>query len=512
MRYIAGVDRKRTVLLPDCIDDYVAEDNQVRLIDAFVETLDIEELGFKNCKPKDTGKPGFNPKDLIKLYIYGYMNRTTSSRELEAGTYKNIELMWLLRKLKPDHKVIADFRKDNGEAIREVFRQFVQLCKQWNLFGKEVIAVDGSKFRASNSKKNNFNEKNLNRRLRYIDEKIEHYMSEMDETDECEETSKKPDENEIDNRIKELKRRKALYEGYKQELEDKDIGEISTTDPDARLMAVNNNGVDVCYNVQTVVDSKHKLIVDCNVINNPTDHGQLSVMGKSAKDVLEVDNIKALADKGYYNADDLKVCEKEHITAYVSKQAFSNSTGEREYYTDRFRYDKEKNVYVCPAGKELKCIRKSPINGNTKSIKYRNYEACNNCVCKSKCTTSDKGREISRSLDQDFLDTIDERTSSNKELYKARQMIVEHPFGTIKRGWGISYFLTRGLESVRTEASLAFLAYNMKRVINIMGIKKILKRLSELSCSFNLSNTTYLQILSGYWNIMEKKTVSCVNP
>lgn len=254
------------------------------------------------------------------------------------------------------------------------------------------------------------------------------------------------------------------------------------------LQQTNNNGVDVCYNVQTVVDSKHKLIVDCDVINNPTDHGQLSEMGKRAKDIFEVDELKALADKGYYNADDLKECEKEYITTYVSKQVFSNSTGEREFYADRFKYDKEKNVYVCPAGHELNCIRKKAIDENTKDIKYKNSKACSNCNLRDKCTESKNGRVIRRSIDQDFLDIVDKRTIENKELYKTRKMIVEHPFGTIKRGWGFSYFLTRGMESVKTEVSLAFLAYNMKRVINILGIKEIIKRLKELSRSFNLFN------------------------
>ncbi|MBZ4655726.1 MAG: hypothetical protein JG759_274 [Thermoanaerobacter sp.] len=251
-------------------------------------------------------------------------------------------------------------------------------------------------------------------------------------------------------------------------------------------MAVNNNGVDMCYNVQTVVDDKHSLIVDTNVINNPTDHGQLSEMGKRAKEVFEVENIIALADKGYYNADDLKKCEKENITTYVSKQVFSNSTGEREFYSDRFKYDKEKDVYVCPAGYELKCTRKTPIKEDTKYIEYANYEACSKCQYKDKCTTSKQGRRIKRCIDQDFLDLVDERTAKNKELYKRRQMIVEQPFGTIKRGWGLSYFLTRGLESVKTKISLAFLAYKMKRVINILGIKEIIKRLEELLYSSNL--------------------------
>lgn len=488
MRYIEGVNRKRKLSFPEYIDDYITEDNPVRVIDAFVDSLNMVELGFESANPPTVGRPGYDPRVLLKLYLYGEMNRNVSSRKLESETYRNIELMWLLRMLKPDHKVIADFRKENRESIKKVFRQFVALCKQWDLFGAEVIAVDGSKFRASNSKRNNFNEKNLARRIKYIDEKVEKYLTELDENDECDQRSRKPSSQEIKEKVKELEKRKEQYEKYQQELKEEDISEISLTDLDARLMSVNNNGVDICYNVQTVVDSKHKLIVDCDVINNPSDQGQLSEMSKKAMSILEVDNIKALADKGYYNAEDLKVCEKGHITTYVAKQVFSNATGEREFYLDKFKYDKERNVYICPAGHELVCTRKKAIDETTERISYKNKKACKSCSLRDKCTKSKDGREINRSVDQDFLDIVDKRTAENKELYKTRQMIVEHPFGTIKRGWGFSYFLTRGIESVKTEASLTFLAYDMKRVINILGVKEILKRLKEKIYSSNLFN------------------------
>jgi transposase len=486
MRYIEGVNRKRRISFPEYIDDYITDNNPVRVIEAFVDSLNLSDLGFKSANLTDTGRPGYNPADMLKLFMYGCMNRIVSSRKLETEAGRNIELMWLLRKLKPDYRTIAEFRKQNKEAIQKVFHQLVSLCKVWDLFGMEVVAVDGSKFRACNSKKNNFNKKNIDRKLKYIDEKLQECMSEIEQNDANEISSRTPDKEEIKQKIKELRRRKETYQSYQDELKDKDINEISTTDPDARLMAVNNNGVDVCYNIQTVVDSKYKLIVDCDVINNPTDHGKLSEMSKRAKDIFGVDELKALADKGYYNADDLKACEKEDITTYVSKQIFSNSTGEREFYADRFKYDKEKNVYICPAGYELKCIREKAIDENTKDIKYKNKKACSNCALKDKCTKSKDGRIITRSIDQDFLDIVDQRTFDNKELYKTRKMIVEHPFGTIKRGWGLSYFLTRGIESVKAESSLAFLAYNMKRVINILGVKEILKRLKGLYHTFNL--------------------------
>lgn len=477
MRYIQGINRKSKTSLAQCVDDYISEDNSVRVIDIFVEALDTVKLGFKNAVPSDAGRLGYNPKDIIKLYLYGYLNSTTASRKLEAETKKNLEVIWLMKNLKPDHKVISDFRKDNKEALQNVFREFIALCKKWDLFGKELIAVDGSKFRASNSKKSNFSKKSIIRKIKYIDEKIEKYISEIDENDALDEATEKTTEEEIMQKVNQLKARKKLYEGYRQKMEEEGSQEISLVDSESRLMAVNNNGVDICYNVQTVVDSKHCLIVDCNVINNPTDHGQLSKMSIRAKKIFQVEKLDVLADKGYYNVDDLKICEEEKITAYVSKQVFSNSTGEREFYPDRFKYDKEKNVYVCPTGQELYCIRRKVIDENTKVLKYKNFNACKDCCSKTKCTNSAKGRVVTRDIDQDFLDIVDTRTKANKELYKQRQMIVEHPFGTVKRGWGLYYFITRGLNSVKTETSLTFLAYNFKRVMNIVGAKEMIRRL-----------------------------------
>ncbi len=492
MRYIEGINRKSKIVFPEYIDDYITEDNPVRIIDAFVDTLDIVELGFKNSIPKKRGRPGYNPKDLLKLYIYGYMNKITSSRNLEKTTQTNIEVMWLIRRLTPDFKSISDFRKDNKEAITLVFKQYVALCKKWDLLGKEIVAIDGSKFRAVNSKKNNFNAKSLNRKIKYLEEKIQNYMTEIEENDIEESIDRKPNKEEIKEKIEELKKRKQKYESYKEEMEKGSITEISTTDPDSRLMAVNNNGIDVCYNVQTVVDSKHKLVVDCDVINNPTDHGMLSKMAKSAKEIFNVEELKALADKGYYNAKDLKKCEEENIKTYVSKQAFPNSTGEKEFYLDKFKYDKEENIYICPKGEKLFSRRKKPIDENTKEIVYQNFEVCGICEFKNKCTKDKRGRRIRRPIDQDFLDIVDKRTSENKELYRQRQMIVEHPFGTVKRGLGITYFLTKGLRSVKTEISLAFLAYNMKRAINILGVKEIIRRLTGKSIPINPNYITIL--------------------
>lgn len=273
MRYIEGVSRKRKIAYPEYIDDYITQDNPVRVIEAFVDSLDLVELGFERAIPAKSGRPGYNPADMLKLFLYGYMNKTTSSRDLEKEAGRNIEVIWLLRKLKPDYRTIAEFRRLNKEAIQKVFHQLVVLYKGWDLFGKEVIAVDGSKFRASNSKKNNYNKKNLERRIKHIDKKLEEYINRLDENDANETDSRMPDKEEIRSRIRELSNRKKTYQSYQDKLEDEKINEISNTDKDARLMSVNNNGVDVCYNVQTAVDNKHCLIVDCDVINNPSDQG-----------------------------------------------------------------------------------------------------------------------------------------------------------------------------------------------------------------------------------------------
>jgi len=480
MGYIEGQDRNQIIMFPESIDEYISDDNSVRVIDAYVEQLDMEKLGFQRTTAPVMGRPPYSPKDLLKLYLYGYLNRVRSSRRLEHEAIRNIEVIWLLKKLKPDFKTIADFRKDNKKALKAVFRDFTKLCDEWNLFGKELVAIDGSKFRASNSKRNNYSAKKLERHIKYIDEKIENYMRELDEGDTTETCDRKPDASEIKEKLQQLRERKNKYEKYKEHLDKTGENEISTTDPDARLMCNNNNNVDVSYNIQTTVDSKHKIIVDFKVSQKPNDLGELDNMALRAKKLFKGKEFEALADKGYYKAEDLKKCVENGITPYVTKQIYSNGTGDRDFYGDRFKYDKDKNVYICPTGKELYYARDRKQKG--KGIighEYRNYEACKNCEFKDRCTKSEKGRVICRHVDQDFLDTIDLQTELNMEKYKLRQMIVEHPYGTIKRSWGAYYFLTRRKISVTAEISLSLLVYNLKRVMNILGNDELIRRLKE---------------------------------
>jgi len=479
MSYIKGQDRNQIILFPESIDDYISDDSSVRVIDEYVEQLDIKGLKFKFAICSSLGRPPYDPKDMLKLYLYGYLNRIRSSRRLEHEAIRNIEVIWLMNKLKPDFKTIADFRKDNKKALKMVFRDFTKLCDEWGLFGKELVAIDGSKFRACNSKRNNYSVKKLQRHIKYIDEKIDKYMQELDEGDDAEVNDRKPDVKEIKERIQELRNRKKKYEAYKEELKESGKNEMSTTDPDARLMCNNNNNVDVSYNVQTTVDSKHKLIADFKVSQKPNDLGELDNMALRAKKLFGGKEFEALADKGYYKAEDLKKCVENGITPYVTKQIYSNGTGDREFYPDKFKYDKDKNVYVCPANKELIYARDRKEKGKIIGYEYRNYEACSNCEFKNRCTKSKKGRIVCRHVDQDFLDTIDLQTELNRDKHKLRQMIAEHPFGTIKRGWGAYYFLTKRKISVSTEISLSLLAYNLKRVMSILGNEEILRRLRE---------------------------------
>lgn len=479
MGYIEGQDRNQIILFPESIDEYISDQSVVRVIDEYIDHLDVENLGFKRAVSPILGRPPYAPKDMLKLYIYGYLNRIRSSRRLEHEAIRNIEVIWLLKKLAPDFKTIADFRKDNKKALKQVFRDFNRLCDEWGLFGKEMVAIDGSKFRASNSKKNNHSAKKLQRHIKHINEKIDKYLQDLDEGDMDEAHVRQPGAEEIKERLKELRERKKKYQSHQKQLEKSGNNEISTTDPDARLMCNNNNNVDVSYNVQTTVDAAHKLIVDFKVSQKPNDLGELDNMALRAKKLFGGKDFEVLADKGYYKAEDLKKCVENGITPYVARQVYSNGTGDKEFYIDKFRYEKDKNVYICPAGQELAYAKDRKNKGKVTASEYRNYQACRSCELKDRCTRGKKGRIISRHVDQDFLDTINLQTEQNMDKYKQRQMIVEHPFGTIKRSWGAYYFLTRRKVSVGAEIALSFLVYNLKRVISILGTEEILKRLRE---------------------------------
>lgn len=472
MRYIKGTDRDQISMLPMCIDDFIADENPVRVIDAFVDSLDLEKAGFARSVPARTGRPAYDPKDLLKLYCYGYRHNIRSSRRLEEETHRNLEVLWLLGGLKPDHKTISDFRKDNKVALKNAFRQLVLLCRDWGLFGAELVAVDGTKIRASNSRRASISPRKLDKQIQHAEERINAYLEQLDSNDANEPDSPKLSKEEIQERIAQLKERKAGYQQLKQEMQEKGLNEISKTDPDARRMSVSNNGVDVSHNVQIAVDGKHSLVVDFDVTSNVTDHGYLSIMAENVMEILDVESIEVLADKGYYAADDLVRCEEIGATPYVPKQKITNSKG---FSAEEFHYNESDDSYTCPAGQTLYPGR---LRDKGKYRTYKNARACRTCELRDQCTSSWNGRTVIRHFAKKLLDEIDKRTSEQKDKYQQRQLIVEHPIGTIKRSFGLAHFLTRGNSAVRAESSLAFLAYNMLRAINILGVKEILRRLA----------------------------------
>jgi transposase len=465
--FIKGDDRYQATLFPERLDDYVGEDDPVRVIDVFIDDLDTSGLGFKS-EPAATGRPGYHPKMMLKLYVYGYMNRVQSSRRLEREARRNIELMWLTGRLAPDFKTIADFRKNNGEAIRLVCREFVMLCKKLNLLSKQLVAIDGSKFKAVNSRDRNFTRAKMKRRLEKVESDIERYLTELDEADgqELDADDAETLKEKVGKLREELKRLKKL-EARMLEAPDQ---QLSLTDPDARSMNARGTGV-VGYNVQSAVDSKHHLVVAHEVSNVGSDRGQLSVMAKEAKAVVGAKRLNAVADKGYYKGEELHACEQAGIVAYVPKPRTSPNKAKGLYDRSRFKYIKRSDTYRCPAGERLTHRTTSTEQGKT----IRRYwtSACSGCALKIQCTTG-KERRISRWEHEDVLERAERRLRKRPEMMLARRSLVEHPFGTLKSWAGSTPLLTKTLPRVSTEVSLHVLAYNMKRAINLVGTQKIL--------------------------------------
>jgi len=456
------IDKYQMSLTPMSFDEMIEEGNPVRAIDAFVEMLDLSAC--KYVKPKETGRPPYNPKDMMKLYVYGYFNGIRTSRKLERECRRNIELMWLLNNLTPDDKTISNFRRDNKKAVISAFRQFSMLCQELNLIGKEIIAIDGSKFRACNARQRNFTKNKAAKMLIHYEDCAKKYIEllEQDSSDE-EKVVTKDKLNAALKRIAEL-------EAMANQIAEK--GEISMTDPDSRHMSVSNNGTDIAHNVQIAVDEKNHLIVAMDVTSNAHDNGQLTPIAEQAKEALGVEEITALADKGYYNGKCLNHCQENGIKAIVSKPKFGGHAGDKNYAKDKFVYDKAKDVFICPADQELRCRSRSE-----KRIVYRGI-SCRACECVSECTTSESGREIVLREHNEVYLKADELFAKNIELYKKRQMIVEHPFGTIKRALGYTYFLTRGNANVKNESYLHCLTYNLKRAVNIVGVAPLIDAMS----------------------------------
>jgi len=473
--FIEGTNREQTMYWS--FDDMVAEDSMVRVIDRFVGLQDLAQLGFTRVKPAETGRPGYEAGPLVKLYVYGYQNTTRSSRKLERECVRNVEVMWLMDGLKPDYKTISEFRRLNIRPLQKLLKQFVRLCREWELVGGELMALDGSKFKASNNKKNNYSKKKLEDRISRLDEKITEYLTRLDEEDRREDAGHEAPEGLI-----ELFERKESYEALLARLNETGENEVSTVDPDARLMGNNRGGVDMAYNVQSVVDGKHHIVVDYDVSMNPSDQGQL---GNMSKRLIRQGYRKftLLADKGYYNGKCLQKGKKYKIKAIVSKQRPSNPKGQpKQFHTDQFQYDKETDTYTCPAGKALHPHSKK----TAKRRRYYNKTACGKCTHLGVCTNGkSKHREVTRGEYADTYNEADLVFKENARLYKLRQQIVEHPFGTVKRTMDGGYFLLRKRRKVRCEVALLFLGYNLKRVYNVLGFKEIMARLDSLERCFD---------------------------
>lgn len=475
--HVTGNHRKQAVLFPDMLDDYVDKENPVRFIDAFVESLKIEKLGFKHSIPSETGRPSYDPSDLLKLYVYGYLNQVRSSRKLERECHRNVEVMWLMKKLAPDHKTIADFRKDNVDCIKPVFKEFVYLCRNLDLYGAQLVAIDGSKFKAVNSRSNNLNEKTVALRLKQTEEKIAEYLKEMDQNDTADsDEDENIKVNGLNEKIDKLEEEKQRYEQVQNQMKATGQKEVSLVDPDSRLMRVDSQRLEVSYNIQTSVDAKKHLIVDYDVINNSTDHHQLARDAEAAKQMLNVERLDVVSDKGFYVEKDVFDCENNGVTVFMPIPAALNpykSVGvpEPEFYSDQFVYDAARDSYVCPEGNDMPFWKRSNRGKGFEGRLYRSM-CCASCLERGKCTRNKRGRYMFRGEYDGAVDRLRVRLESfeGKEKVRLRRMLAEHPFGTIKRAFNQGYLLLKGLRKVKGEVGFTMLAYNMRRAINILGV------------------------------------------
>ncbi|EFL90921.1 IS1182 family transposase [Ahrensia sp. R2A130] len=473
-RFIEVMARDQAVLFPDHLEDFVGEDNPVRAVDAFVEALDLAELGFAGAA--DTGRPGYHPSVLLKIYIYGYLNRIHSSRRLECEAGRNVEVMWLTGRLAPDFKTIADFRRDNGSAIRKVCRQFVGLCRQIGLLSGGEVAIDGSKFKAVNNRDRNFTPAKMQRRMADIEASIDRYMSKLDAADRDEPALPPAKVDRLQERIVTLKAQMVELKAIERDMQKAPDKQISLTDPDARSMNYRGSGI-VGYNIQTVVDTEHHLIVAHEVTTSGSDRSQLVEMSNVAREATGHDELRVIADRGYYSGEQLLECAQSGITTLVPKPLTSSGTKRGMFAKQDFTFDAENDLYICPAGETL--TRGSHRSDRQGSINfYRNLMACATCRLKDRCTPL-KQRRIRRWDHEDILDEVERRLDENPDAMRVRRSTVEHPFGTLKAWMGHTHFLTRTRPKVAAEMSLHILAYNLRRVLNIVGLGALMVALQS---------------------------------
>ena len=505
MKYIQGQNRTQTYLFPVSLDDAIGSDNEVRLIDVFVDSLALEDYGFQ-IDHGENGRPAYHPRDLLKLFIYGYMNKIRSSRRLEQESKRNIEVMWLLGNLQPDHNTISNFRRDNPKAIKSVFRETVKIAKHFNLIGATLIAGDSTKFRAQNSKKNNFNEKKISRHLEYIENKLQEYNRALAQSD--------GDKDEVDEQIEQQKKRADGYREIETQLKESGQAQVSTSDPDSRQMIIRNNITEVAYNVQTSVDAKNKLLIDYKVTNN-NDSKAMGNMLQRAKSILRTNEFTALYDKGYHTGSEFKIAHDLNINTLVAIPNQTVHAPDPAYDAENFTYVPEGDYYICPQGQQLTTTGKWH---HTSAYRFKRYatRACKSCRAKESCSKGPRGKGIHRSEYHQYIQHNKERVELNKALYKQRQAIVEHPYGTIKRQWGFNYIMTKKSQKrASADVGLMMTAYNLRRIINIIGVERLKEYLVE-KIDLIFRKTALWDRISAYlWSFWEKRkngTVDLIIP
>ena len=492
MEYIQGKPRSQIVLIESSLEEMIEHDNPVRIIDLFVDSSNLMELGFTHARHAPEGRPPYHPGDLLKLFIYGYLNKIRSSRMLERECKRNLELKWLLKELIPDHNTIANFRKDNSKAIKMVFRKMVTMCKRLDLIGGKVIATDGTKLRAQNSKKNNYNQKKIDDHLAFIEGRLHEYLDALDVADTAEAMGLDPeiDKEKISEKITRLHEKKEKYKKLEQQLVESGQEQISTTDPDSRKLAVRQNIIEVCYNIQTSVDDKHYLPIDFKTTNENDTHA-LANMTVRTKAILGNDEFIELADKGYHTGEEIRKCHEAGVETLVAipKTPVSSQAPDPNFNQGKFQYDKENDCYFCPQGQKLTSSGTWYQHHPYKTKQYKT-KSCIGCPVKALCTKAKKGRVIERNENIEATQRNKLAIENNKELYKRRQEIVEHPFGTIKRQWGFDYTLMKGKKKVDGEVGLIFISYLFRRLITILGINGLIKAVLSLkSLYFDLRKT-----------------------
>ena len=486
MQFIQGTNRHQTYFTT--LDDHVSADNPARLIEAFISRVDLQKLGFTATMHKSEGRPPFAPTVLLKLYLYGYLNKIRSSRSLEKECGRNLELQWLLEQLKPNYHTIADFRKNNASALKNLFKLYVGFLNELKLLGGQTVAVDGSKFRAVNSSKNNYNQKKIDKHQAMIEEKAAQYLQQLDELDqqETDEMESAYRREEVEAALQRLVDRKIKYDGLQNRLDHTKEKQISTSDPDSRALIINKNIVEVAYNTQTAVDARHNLLVHAEATN--TNDGKAlhrtATQAKANMGLKKEDPLDVLCDKGYHTGAELKQCHDAGIETFVAfKEQPSVKHLQKEFLSTQFVYHKDADSYTCPAGQTLTSLgtwhNKIGDAGET-SYRFKTYrtEGCKSCALKKHCTKLPK-RIIHRSEYQDAVERNNENIRQNPAYYKRRQSICEHPFGTIKRAWGYTYTMVKGLEKVNGEMNLIMLCYNLKRILAIVGMEQLLKAIQS---------------------------------